>query len=69
MKHLKQMTKAPELAQSGLCTDIVGNSQALLCFVLEVLTTFALPVLQSGVLKEQSDRGTDAIPVGGGGEV
>lgn len=68
MKHLKGLSKTPEMAQSGLCTSITGNSQAILCFVLEVLTLFALPVLESGILKDQDDRGTDTIPLGGGEE-
>jgi hypothetical protein len=47
MKHTKQVSRTPELAQSGLCTDIVGNTQATKCLFLEVLTNFALPVIEA----------------------
>jgi hypothetical protein len=60
MKHCRQISKNPGLAQVGICTDIVGNSQAVLCFMLEFLTGFLLPVIE---IKGPEQRGDNTIPV------
>ncbi len=44
MHHLKSITKTPDKAQS-ICTDIQSDFQAKLCFTLEYLTAFALPLI------------------------
>ncbi len=44
MNHFKPISKVPSKAQS-ICNDISSDFQAKLCFALEYLTLFALPVL------------------------
>ncbi|MBI2426167.1 MAG: hypothetical protein HYV27_25310 [Candidatus Hydrogenedentes bacterium] len=46
-KHVTTISRAPELAQSTLCTDIADSSQVKLCFALELLTSFVLPIFNA----------------------
>lgn len=44
MHHLTPISKTPSKAQS-ICTNIQSDFQAKLCFTLEYLTAFALPLI------------------------
>ena len=44
MKHVMAVSKAPPKAQSGLCQSFESDLQVQLCFLLELLTQFFLPV-------------------------
>ncbi|HOK09464.1 MAG TPA: hypothetical protein PLT82_07720 [Candidatus Hydrogenedens sp.] len=51
MKRIKSMTSLPRRAQQqetggGFCTKIESDYQAFLCFLLEVLTGFFLPLAE-----------------------
>jgi hypothetical protein len=57
MKHLAEMTRAPQPAQSNaLCTSPTSDYQVFLCFFISALTDFLLPVLG---LKTPSGGGTE----------
>ena len=45
MRHVRTITRVPQRAQSSLCTSIDNDFQAQLCLVLEILTTFVLPII------------------------
>jgi hypothetical protein len=44
MKHTKVITRMPAKAQGGFCDNIESDYQALLCFMLQILTGFFLPL-------------------------
>lgn len=44
MRHVKSLSRLPKCAQSGLCATVESQSQAQLCFLLELLTSFFLPL-------------------------
>jgi hypothetical protein len=51
MKHVHRISALPKRAQTdgtdtAICTDIGNDYQAQLCFLVELLTSFFLPVLQ-----------------------
>jgi len=50
MKHIHHISTLPSRAQTEataeICTDIGNDYQAQLCFLVELLTSFFLPVLQ-----------------------
>jgi hypothetical protein len=48
MRHTKPLSRIPARAQvtGGVCDNINSNSQATLCFLLQLLTSFFLPVAQ-----------------------
>lgn len=55
MKHLRALGAVPARAQTTLCGTITNDFQAQLCFLLQVLTSFFLPVI---TLKEPVDPDT-----------
>lgn len=47
MRHVRRISTAPVKAQSeGVCEAIESDFQARLCFSIQFLTGFLLPVLQ-----------------------
>ncbi len=48
MKHARPLTALPAKAQTGstaaICNDISNDYQAQLCFLVELLTSFFLPL-------------------------
>ena len=46
MKHVHSISRMPKPARDiEICTDIANDFQAQLCFVVELLISFALPLL------------------------
>lgn len=48
MRHTRSLSRIPARAQvtGGVCENIGSNSQATLCFLLQILVSFFLPVAQ-----------------------
>lgn len=47
MKHFNRISTIHPIPQAaGLCDNIVGNDQAVLCFVLSLLRDVLVPLLQ-----------------------
>lgn len=46
MKHARFITRVPVQAQTSFCTNIESDYQALLCFMLQILTGFFLPLAE-----------------------
>ncbi len=44
MKHVRKISRGPAQAQSGLCDNIDNDYQAMLCFMIQLLTAFFLPL-------------------------
>jgi len=48
MKHARPISKVPNAAQTdgtaAICSDISNDYQAQLCFLVELLTSFFLPL-------------------------
>jgi len=44
MKHLNMLSKTPVKAQTGLCENFESDLQVKLCFLIQILTEFVLPV-------------------------
>ena len=50
MKHIHTLSQLPKPAQSAaLCSNIESDFQAELCFIVEILISFALPLLSSKI--------------------
>ena len=56
MRHLKTVSKRPETAASAICNNVTNNYQALLCFMMELLTGFFLPLADT---KDPGDQTTE----------
>ena len=52
MKHVSTMSKIPAKAQTGICEEFESDLQVKLCFLIQILTSFILPLVQS----EGTDR-------------
>ncbi|MBI2434795.1 MAG: hypothetical protein HYV26_18215 [Candidatus Hydrogenedentes bacterium] len=48
MRHVRPVSMWPAKAQTdGICANVEDDYEARLCFIVEVLTTFLLPLLQA----------------------
>ena len=48
MRHLRSLSKSPQKAQiTGACDSIDTDYEATLCFLLNILVGFILPVVQA----------------------
>lgn len=59
MSHLKAISRSPASAQSGVCSNITNDYQAILCFILQIMTLFVLPLAQT---KSPSEPTPDPDP-------
>ena len=46
MSHLKVISRPPAGAQTGVCSNITNDYQAVLCFMLQLMTMFILPLVE-----------------------
>lgn len=54
MRHVKNITRVPLKAQSGLsCDTVTSDFQAQLCFVVTLLINFFLPLAE---IKQPADE-------------
>ncbi len=47
MKHLNDVSRAPMKAQTGICENFQSDLQVKLCFLIQILTSFILPLENS----------------------
>ncbi len=44
MKHLNTVSRTPMKAQTGICDNFQSDLQVKLCFLIQILTNFILPL-------------------------